>query len=122
MNEKEKILRELYNESLDYMCWYPVPATCISKFTKVSLYKTKKILHNLQDEGIVKFKRGYVSDRFSYEGELEEEGFFYCGWELTENGKDNDLYKKLKKEYDEEMDKMGRDFNDFCQKLNCEVK
>lgn len=115
MTEEEIILRELYDEDIDYMCWYPQPATVISNFTKISLYKTRKILHKLQDEGIVKFERGYVPDRISYEGELEEEGFFYCGWALTEKGKDNDIYKKLKEKNREEMDKMARDFIKFCE-------
>lgn len=113
--EEERILKELYDEDLDIMCWYPIPATAISKFTKISLYKTRKILHKLQDEGIVKFERGYVPDRFSYEGELEEESFFYCGWQLTEKGKDNDIYRKLKENRDAEIDKMTRDFIKFCE-------
>ena len=100
MSEEEKILHELYRNTIDCMCWYPQPATVISKFSKVSLYKTRKILHKLQKEGIVKFERGYIPDRFSYEGELRGEAFFYCGWELTDKGKDNKIYKEMETELD----------------------
>lgn len=112
MSEEEKILRELYDEDIDYMCWYPQPATVISNFSKVSLYKTRKILHKLKDKGLVEFERGYVPDRFSYEGEFEEEGFFYCGWQLTEKGKDNDEYRKLKEKHLEEMKQM---YKELCE-------
>ena len=93
MSEEEKIIYELCSEAVDIMCWYPQPATIISKFANVSLYKTRKILHNLQNNEICEFERGYVPDRYSYEGELEEEGFFYCGWKLTEIGKKK--YQKI---------------------------
>jgi len=86
MSEEELIVNELCKEYTDIMCWYPQPATIISKFSNVSLYKTRKILHELQQKEIVEFERGYVPDRFSYEGEWEEEAFFYCGWKLTEVG------------------------------------
>ena len=109
LSEEQIILLELYNNEINSWCWYPQPATSISYTTKISIYKTRKILHKLQNEGIVKFERGYVPDRFSYEGELEEEAFFYCGWELTDKGKNNDTYKKMYKEYCEWQDKVYRD-------------
>ena len=116
MTEEEKILHELYRNAIDFMCWYPQPATSISYTTKISIYKTRKILHKLRNEGIVKFERGYVPDRFSYDGELEEEAFFYCGWELTDKGKDNNTYKEMFEDYCEWQDKMYKDFAEFCKK------
>ena len=116
MTEEEKILHELYRNAIDCMCWYPQPATSISYTTKISIYKTRKILHKLRNEGIVKFERGYVPDRFSYEGELEEEAFFYCGWELTDKGKDNNTYKEMFEDYCKWQDKMYKDFAEFCKK------
>ena len=96
LSEEEKVLNELYKQDIDIMCWYPQPSTVISKFSNVSLYKTRKILHKLKKEGIVEFERGYVPHRISYEGELEEESFFYCGWKLTNKGKNNNKYTELK--------------------------
>lgn len=100
---EEKIIDELCRENIDIMCWYPQPATVISKFSNVSLYKTRKILHNLKKQGYVKFKRGYTPERYSYEGELEEEAFFYCGWELTEIGKS--IFKNKIMEFNEILNK-----------------
>lgn len=110
MDDKEKILNELYKNDLDYMCWYPIDAKSISKFCSVSLEKTRRILNSLKKDGIIKFERGRVPDRFSYEGELEEEGFFYCGWSLTEKGKSNPNYLEMQKEWLKEVEKIDSDF------------
>lgn len=104
MSEEEKVIQELCNEATDIMCWYPQPATIISKFANVSLYKTRKILHKLQDEELVEFERGFVPDRYSYEGELEEESFFYCGWKLTNIGRIK--FQKILIEMNERIEKL----------------
>lgn len=106
LSEEEKILNELYKQDIDIMCWYPQPSTVISKFSNVSLYKTRKILHKLKEEGIVEFERGYVPGRISYEGELEEEAFFYCGWKITTKGKKNNKYTELKQKSEKELEKI----------------
>lgn len=95
MSDKEKVLECMYKHDVNIMVWFPIPATWISKVINVSLFKTRKILHELKKQGLVEFIRGYQPDRFSYEGELEEEAFFYCGWELTDKGRDNDAFKKI---------------------------
>ena len=106
MTDEEKILNFLYDCEADFMCWYPISATNMADFIDLSVYKIRKILHKLRDNGIVEFERRYVPDRISYEGELQEEGFFYCGWKLTKIGKDTDAYRKIEKEYEELVEKM----------------
>lgn len=99
MSDADKILKEIYKNEIDCKSSLPIPATDISKATKISLSRTKNILHKLQNEGLVRFQRAYMK------GNLNEKGFFYCGWEITERGKGDNVFKNMKQEYEEERNK-----------------
>mgnify|MGYP006943504020 CR=1 FL=1 len=70
---------------------YPLPA---KGFKNISYYMAKKLCKELKEEGLIRFYRAYIPACFSYEGELEHDAFFVCGWETTEKGRETKIYKE----------------------------
>ena len=88
------------NEILYHLCrhyvsimdgWIPFPSTCLSQVCEMSLYKTRKELKKLKEQGLV------VSDRYCEVG--EDGNYLINGYTITEKAKETEEYKKA---YDEE--------------------
>ena len=70
---------------------YPLPA---KGFRNISYYMARKLCNELKQEGLITFLRDYIPAQFSYEGELENEPFFICGWITTEEGRKTEIWKQ----------------------------
>lgn len=55
---------------------------------------TRKLCKELKEEGLIRFYRDYIPASFTYEGELDHDAFFICGWETTEKGRKTKIYKE----------------------------
>lgn len=83
------------NEVLYYLClhcvgimdgWIPYPSTILCKVCDLSLYKTRKELKSLKEQGYV------VADRYT---ESTEDGqILINGYTITEKAKETEEYKK----------------------------
>ena len=80
--------------------WYPFPSTCISQICKLSLYKTRKELKKLKEQGYV------VSDRYCEIG--EDRNYLISGYTITDKAKETEEYKKA---YEEERQAVKECFN-----------
>lgn len=54
----------------------------------------RKLCNQLKEEGLITLIRDYIPARYSYEGELENEPFFVCGWVTTEQGRKTEIWKQ----------------------------
>lgn len=54
----------------------------------------RKLCRELKEEGLIRFYRDYIPASFTYEGELDQDAFFICGWETTEKGRQTEIYKE----------------------------
>ena len=85
--------------------WVPYPSTAMAKRLNLSLYKIRKELKSLKDQGLV------VADRYC---EVTDEGTVLInGYTITEKAKQTEEYKKA---YEEErlicLDVFGVDIGD----------
>ena len=94
--ENEKVFRLLakHLSSASMYCWFPLSAKCISETLKISRYKCLKCLHELREQGLVKVARYRHYDDYS------EEYWLVCGWEITDKGKQTDMYIEEKEKND----------------------
>lgn len=84
MNE---VLYHLCLHSVDIMDgWLPFPSTVLSKICEMSLYKTRKELKKLKDQGFVKSIRECMSD--------DEGNWIINGYTITEKAKETEEFKK----------------------------
>ena len=84
MNE---ILYRLCRHNVNIMDGYiPFPSTCLSRLCNTSLYKTRKELKKLKEQGLV------VSDRYCEIG--EDRNILVNGYTITEKAKETEEYKK----------------------------
>lgn len=94
MEGKEKTLRWVAEQTA-CICIHPYvfPCTVVAKSINESVYKVRKWMKELENDGYVKK---------DYEGGYDEySGVIYCihGYSLTEKGKETEYYKdKYKKE------------------------
>lgn len=73
--------------------WYPYPARLIAKQSGISIYKTRKELKKLKENGFVRTFSVYI--------ENDEETFFpYNGWGITQKAKETKEYKTAREEED----------------------
>lgn len=108
MTEDEKIvLSKICSHSVDIMNgWMPLPSTFLCTVCNFTLYKTRKILKSLKEQGLI------VSDRYY---DQTEDGNIFClnGYILTEKGMKTEEYKN---EYDKErkivLESMGFDIGE----------
>lgn len=54
----------------------------------------RKLCNELKEEGLIELLKDYIPAQFSYEGELEQEPFFVCGWITTEKGRKTEIWKQ----------------------------
>lgn len=66
--------------------WIPYPSTCLSKVCKISLYKTRKELKKLKEQGYV------VSERYCEVG--EDGNYLISGYTITDKAKGTEEYRK----------------------------
>ena len=71
--------------------WIPCPSTRLSEICKLSLYKTRKELKKLKEQGLV------VADRYCHIG--EDSNHLLNGYTITEKAKSTEEYIKA---YNEE--------------------
>lgn len=66
--------------------WIPYPSTILSEICELSLYKTRKELKKLKEQGLV------ISERYCA---VEEDGnCLVSGYTITEKAKETEEYKK----------------------------
>ena len=96
-----KVLYHLCKHCVSIMDgWIPYPSTILSKVCDLSLYKTRKELKLLKEQGYV------VSDRYT---ENTEEGTIILnGYTITEKAKETEEYKKS---FQEEKEAVKECFN-----------
>ena len=83
-NIKNKIFRELCKNDICIMNpGYVISTKAISKIFNISYYLARKYCNQLREEGLIEFIKEYIPNRFSYEGELEQEAFWNIGWKTT---------------------------------------
>lgn len=93
-NIKDKIFSGICQNDLCIMNFgYPLPAKAFCEPLNISYYRARKYCKELQEEGLIEFIRDYIPDQFSYEGELECEGFFIEGWRITKKAEETQIYK-----------------------------
>lgn len=81
------------NKVLYYLCWYavmpgryyPIPSTLLSRLCNTSLYKTRKEINKLKEQGLI------VSDRYCEIG--EDRNYLINGYTITEKAKETEEYK-----------------------------
>ena len=100
--ESEKVFRLLakHLSSATMYCWFPLSAKYISETLKISRYKCLKYLHELREQGLVKVARYRHYDDYS------EEYWLVCGWEITDTGKQTDMYKEEKDKNDKNIEEI----------------
>ena len=83
------------NEVLYHLCfhcvsimqgWIPMPSTCLSQTLGISLYKTRKELKRLKEDGLVKVVR--------YCEVGEDRNYLMCGYQITDKTKTTPEYKR----------------------------
>lgn len=99
--ESEKVFRFLakHLSSAAVYFWFPLSSKYISETLKISRYKCLKYLHELREQGLVKVARYRHFDDYS------EEYFLVCGWEITNKGKQTDIYREEKEKNDKIIEK-----------------
>ena len=62
---------------------------------RYNLLFCKKFCKQLEQEGLIVYKKEYIPDQFDYEtgGELQQEAFWNVGWETTKKAQDTDIWK-----------------------------
>ena len=98
MNE---ILYHLCRHCVNIMCgWIPYPLTMLCKVCNLSLYKTRKELKALKEQGYV------IADKYT---ESTEDGqILINGYAITEKAKETEEYKKA---FEEEKQIVRECFN-----------
>lgn len=85
------------NEILYHLCrhcvsimdgWYPFPSTVLSKLCGLSLYKTRKELKRLKQEGFV------ISQHYSEYSDWDCQYHLYNGYTITTKAHETEEYKK----------------------------
>ena len=66
--------------------WIPYPSTILSEVCELSLYKTRKALKKLKEQGLV------ISERYCEVG--EDRNCLISGYTITEKAKETEEYKK----------------------------
>ena len=104
---REKIFRFLSNHATSATSWsgLPLSASNISHLLKISYYKCLKGLHELREQGLVRF------ERFRHYDDYAEEYHNLGGWVITDKGEQTDMYKEedeknvemIKKSFPSEM-------------------
>ena len=98
MNE---VLYRLCRHCLNIMDgWIPYPSTCLSRNLEMSLYKTRKELKRLKEQGYV------ISDRYVEVG--EDRNIIVNGFTITKKARETEEYKKA---YEEERQLLKECFN-----------
>ncbi len=112
--DREKVLKQI--SSLDFaLCnlfdLRVLPAQSIANATEMSKYKVLKILHELRDDGLVERASQGCPAQVSY-GEITE---LICdampplnGWALTAKGRETDVYKAVKDEFERGMEEWAK--------------
>lgn len=74
---------------------YVVSTRTISKCLDITYYFAKKFCKQLEQEGLIVYKKEYIPDQFDYETgmELQQEAFWNVGWETTKKAQDTDIWK-----------------------------
>lgn len=87
-----QILYHLCRQSVSvaHGSWLPFPSTCLSKICEMSLYKTRKELKRLKEQGYV------VSDRYCEVG--EDRNILVSGYIITDKAKYTEEYRKAHEE------------------------
>ena len=91
--------------------WIPMPSTCLSQTLGMSLYKTRKELKRLKEQGLI--------DSVRYCKVGEDRNYLMCGYQITDKAKGTQEYKKA---WDEEREICKKAFgidiggagDDFC--------
>jgi hypothetical protein len=92
---KNEIFNILIKHSVtpSHCCGIPLPASYFAHKLNISLYKCKKHLHELKEQGLVEVVRG------GYYDEYYGENILYCGWYITKKAEKTQVYKEeIKKE------------------------
>ena len=93
-NNLNKVLYHLCRQNVSIMDgWYPIPSTFLSEICNLSLYKTRKELKKLKEQGYI------ISDCMSIYNDFECQQYIIRGYTLTEKGKETEEYRKA---YEEE--------------------
>lgn len=80
-----KVFRELCRHDCDFMsCWVPLPTTVIAQCQGISLYKCRKAMKQLVEDGLA-VRTSCVLDR-------EDSLLPYNGFHITEKGKKTQIY------------------------------
>lgn len=91
MAEMNKVLYRLCRHCVSIMDGFiPFPSTVLCKLCGLSLYKTRKELKNLKEQGYV------VADR--YTENTEERTILINGYTITDKAKETEEYKKAYQE------------------------
>jgi len=72
--------------SVSHGSWFPLPSTVLAKSCEMSLYKTRKALKQLKEQGFV------ISDRYCEVG--EDRNILISGYTITDKAKDTEEYRK----------------------------
>lgn len=97
-NIKNKIFRELCKNDICIMNpGYVISTKAISKIFNISYYLARKYCNQLREEGLIEFIKEYIPNRFSYEGELEQEAFWNIGWKTTKKAFETKIWKQEEK-------------------------
>lgn len=82
-----RVLYTLCRHNLNIMDgWLPFPSTAISRILDISLYKTRKELKKLKEQGLVESCIDSISD--------DEGTCVLRGYRITEKAKETEEYKK----------------------------
>ena len=94
MNELESKILQIYcKHNFNWLCGYiPLPSTVIQSELNVSLYKVRKAIKTLKDEGYLKSET-YV-DKNDY-GNIIVRGYI-----ITEQAKETEIYKQCERDED----------------------
>lgn len=94
-SKKDKIFRLIcWNDNCIMNPGIVLSTKALAVGANVSYYYARKYCKELESEGLIKFKREYVPDQFSYEGEWEQEAFWNIGWETTEKALETRIWKE----------------------------
>lgn len=74
-----------HSVSVAHGSWYPYPSTCLAKECDMSLYKTRKELKMLKEQGLV------ASEQYCEVG--EDRNILISGYTITDKAKDTEEYR-----------------------------
>lgn len=112
--DREKVLKKISSIDFCFNNWFDlrvISAQSIANATEMSRYKALKILHELCDDGLVERASQGCPAQVNY-GEVTE---LICeampplnGWALTSKGRETDIYKAVKDEYEHGMEEWAK--------------